>query len=1653
VTYSFLIVTEKFDIGGLETRIAAEVDALRHQGHNVHIACGPKFNHLLAPELSSLLTADLQMSPDSTANDLIDTVDRLRSIIVERQVDFVIAHPFGSLIPAAIAAELEAKPLISVLHGPISIGELYGPLFEFFFFSVLLPQSSLVVAVSEETRDLITPYTAPNTLVVCKNTLNFRQPAFKRSAESRNQGDWLVVSRLDDAKAFGIFEFLKLADKCAVNGVRIVGDGTAKDWLVQQVAAAGFRLEVKFLGQRGDVRELMLTAGTVVGMGRVVLEGVAAGKPVCLIGYDGTKGMLTAALFPIAAYANFSGRNLPNVNAEQLRTQIESRDDHGLALYELASTSHDCDREISLLVSRLEGLTATGSGIFSEVYRLLASCLIDSNVPFIRSISLFDKLGRIVNGSHLSNSALVASYGFQRQRFDQANLNYHLSKQLEWAGVRAQEAQVQLDDLAQNTETAINQRLRVQSEELENLATQVLHTAEISFGQRSEKIAANAAAQAQAALRTIVGLVEGTRDATEELLRKKTEFAILTETFQAAVDSREREWRELHRHLTGAHLADTRQFAERLQEAGRHTILIEREKAALLQNMVDSQRQLSVQFAEKQHALHSQLHAAALNLASRERDWAERERLLVAAREEEAHRHREQLSVALQAAVVLNTEKSHLANSAFVLEDERNRLTESIAKAAREEQTLRHNLRALEAEKQQLLVAMDLATLQNTRSIDAISESHRMACDAISARALSSETAVKEIRERLRTAELEKTELISAANQLQNDLNARISEQHRVIDALMNRCAEARRIIHSTTTAFFYKFFFVSRREKTRIDLLLNQLADSALAVGPAHTTDLHRTHLETHSTEQISERTMNSKTNYETTVHSVDDLLELSGNLFIESAYRHVLGRPADISGLHHYLERLRRGTSKESVVAQLRNSREGLSYGSNLPGLEQIVRREKRSRLPLIGSFIQKKQAVGQLNVIENKVGNVESLLLSSTLQINAKIDELASAQHAASQKAARVLRLHDENRQHAATAELPSPEPVQEVWVPANSPTQVQSRKYEPIIKEQLVVLTGVPYDDVGGGQRSAQLARCALKAGREVIYIYAYQKYDFVLNKHIESDIEMLGLHHLFIDRITPHGLLDMISSEATIVVEFPHPKILPFLKTARIRGIKTIFELIDDWETSLGGDWFELDVYRQFVRESDVVIGTAKLLVERLHQNGRTDALYLPNAGNEYIFDKYKTFDRPYDIPWRNARRALYFGSLYGEWFGWDYVIESAKVNPDLDILLIGDYPAQENFPSNIHFLGAKNIDELPAYLQHTDFAILPFVPGKISDAVSPIKIFEYLFMGKPVVATRLPEIVGYPDVHICDTVAEFSTQCATIASNGVEGYDERENDTFISENSWHSRLDILMESPTPSPLAQSVSAVILIHNNAKIIGRCLRSLQLHGDKYLKEIIVVDNDSVDGGAAYVEQNFPSARVIRNSVNGCSSGRNLGASIATGKYLVFFDSDQWFTSASAFEEALSILNSNARIGAIGWGAGWFDKNRDDLGGMIADYCPNRAMTDAALRTGYRNDIGYLATCGFFLPKSVFEATGGFDTFYDPTCFEDTDLSFLVKQLGFDICYRDLTGIRHQPHQTTKANDNNDVYRNLFLKNSTYFKKKWSSHPEYFIDYPGV
>lgn len=591
----------------------------------------------------------------------------------------------------------------------------------------------------------------------------------------------------------------------------------------------------------------------------------------------------------------------------------------------------------------------------------------------------------------------------------------------------------------------------------------------------------------------------------------------------------------------------------------------------------------------------------------------------------------------------------------------------------------------------------------------------------------------------------------------------------------------------------------------------------------------------------------------------------------------------------------------------------------------------------------------------------------------------------------------------------------------------------------ICKTVFIFASVPFYDVGGGQRSAQLAKTFNDLGYIVHYIYGFE-----CSEEDVPDIFIPTTTHSFIDAVDLKWYENNLSKESVSIFEIPYKKFEPYLEMAKRYGQHTVYEHIDNWDSNLGNMFYDEVVFKRFLELSDMITVTAKMLGEKIKEVSEREFRYLPNAVNTNVFEPTKKYDCPTDLKFGKNKTLLYFGSLWGEWFDWEKIVYVAENCQGVAINLIGDYSGIKDkisaFPKNIYFLGLKKQTELPAYLQYIDIAILPFKNCEIGRYVSPLKIFEYIAMNKKVLATKLDDIQNYPNVYSSDSKEEW----VEIVNRDDELI---ETDEFIAKNNWYARCADIIENFDiyHNKVISKISIIILNYNNKTVIERCVRTLLVHNKRYNYEVIVVDNGSTDGSYELLEQQFMNEiKLIKNKVNGCSSGRNLGVKNAIGEYILFLDSDQWVVSDYWLDSALELLENNVSIGATAWNAGWFEPGKTY--GPIVDYSPNRAIENANI--WFKTDIAYLATSGFLMKKDIFIQIGGFDEFYDPTCFEDTDLSLKIRNAGYEIAYCPYMGIMHLPHQTTQSGS--AKHTQLMERNGEYFRKKWVKENKKLLEY---
>ncbi len=117
--------------------------------------------------------------------------------------------------------------------------------------------------------------------------------------------------------------------------------------------------------------------------------------------------------------------------------------------------------------------------------------------------------------------------------------------------------------------------------------------------------------------------------------------------------------------------------------------------------------------------------------------------------------------------------------------------------------------------------------------------------------------------------------------------------------------------------------------------------------------------------------------------------------------------------------------------------------------------------------------------------------------------------------------------------------------------------------------------------------------------------------------------------------------------------------------------------------------------------------------------------------------------RPADLPADGRPIIGFVGALY-EWIDWPLLNAAADALPDAHFVFVGpnNQPAEIDRlarHANVYLLGQKPYDLVSAYVAAFDVCWVPFAAGRITRAANPVKIYEYLALGKPVVTTAIAD--------------------------------------------------------------------------------------------------------------------------------------------------------------------------------------------------------------------------------------------------------------------------------------------------------------------------
>lgn len=366
-----------------------------------------------------------------------------------------------------------------------------------------------------------------------------------------------------------------------------------------------------------------------------------------------------------------------------------------------------------------------------------------------------------------------------------------------------------------------------------------------------------------------------------------------------------------------------------------------------------------------------------------------------------------------------------------------------------------------------------------------------------------------------------------------------------------------------------------------------------------------------------------------------------------------------------------------------------------------------------------------------------------------------------------------------------------------------------------------------------QRPQHLAEALSK--KKILYIYRSDiKNDdlFSIEKIQENlylvNLDMYSLNSAFFEAIKAIEKPRFVHVYATCLNFVGYDLIKSYID----KGFNVIYDFVDELSSDISGYEVTSDMLNGHNKllsdkENVFVISTAEVLKDKVDTiRGENKNILVPNGVNldDFISIKNRGFEwkdknnlnvESFGVDFDNNIRESDFGKqekfqfilnkkkpiigYYGalaKWFDYDLIIRLAKEREEYEIVLIGmDYDGSYDKSGldkyhNISYLGIVNYDELINYSIHFDVCIVPFIKNDITDSTSPIKIFEYMALGKPIVTTNIRECLKYKSCIVSKNSNEF-----------IENIDRALNELRFSEeyinivrgealnNTWDSRAE------------------------------------------------------------------------------------------------------------------------------------------------------------------------------------------------------------------------------------------------------------------------
>ena len=367
--------------------------------------------------------------------------------------------------------------------------------------------------------------------------------------------------------------------------------------------------------------------------------------------------------------------------------------------------------------------------------------------------------------------------------------------------------------------------------------------------------------------------------------------------------------------------------------------------------------------------------------------------------------------------------------------------------------------------------------------------------------------------------------------------------------------------------------------------------------------------------------------------------------------------------------------------------------------------------------------------------------------------------------------------------------APQPAYTGFAPA--PAWVEEMGFA---SEIVIITSGFEFDELVN-QRPINAAKWYALNGVLVVFVVWQWSEDEPLvhgTGYVGRNILQVPLYEFI--RLAPGLPRPDAERPGTFLVTLPAPILLGPAQALRSRGYAIHYDIMDEWEefaASGQAPWYTPEAEAAFVLAADTATCVSPALALKFAGLRRDIAV----VGNGYTAALLGESARGIARSGRHSGVVGYFGHLTDAWLDWELVFEMARAHPQLRFEMIGYgepewVREQAARVANVALLGKVHPSSLSEHVRGWQLGLIPFRPGRLAEAVDPIKVYEYLYFGLPVLCTGIPHLAGYPGV----TFAPAANAVRVLGECLRDGEpDAARIDAFLRDATWDARFREIRE--------------------------------------------------------------------------------------------------------------------------------------------------------------------------------------------------------------------------------------------------------------------